>query len=153
MKKIQISLTLLILAGLLQAQINTGDDGKYYADNNSLYNGMYTESFSNGNIRMTMELKNGVADGQTLIYNESGKLLESRSYLEGKFSGTWISFNAEGIKVAEAHYLNNLKDGKWLIWDESGKLRYEMEYVAGQKKGVWKEWDGNGNLIREKKYE
>jgi len=129
MKKIIFSLAALLVFGFTQAQITAGEDGKYYADNNSLYSGTYSEVFSNGNTRMTMELKNGLADGQTLIYSENGNLLETRSYSDGKFNGTWLTYNNDGLKVAEAHYLNNKKDGKWLIWDSSGKLRYEMMYT------------------------
>ncbi len=153
MKKITAILAVLFTFTVSQAQIASGEDGKYYADNNSLYSGSYTENFSDGTIRMKMELKNGVADGNTYIYSEGGNLLETRSYSEGKFNGTWLTYSDSGIKVAEAHYLNNKKDGIWLIWDNSGKLRYQMEYKAGEKTGLWKEWDENGSLIREKNYD
>jgi len=153
MKKNIFSLFLLFVFGLTQAQITADEDGKYYADNNKLYNGTYNEFFNNGNLRMAMELKDGLADGQTYIYSESGILLETRSYSAGKFNGTWLTYNNEGVKIAEAHYLNNKKDGKWLIWDNEGRLRFEMFYASGAKTGTWREWDEAGTLIKEKIYE
>jgi antitoxin component YwqK of YwqJK toxin-antitoxin module len=152
MKKIfSLSVFILFLTCSF-GQISQDDSGLYYANNNTLYNGEYSESYSNGNPRMIMNLKNGNLDGQTFIYFENGLLKETRSYAKGKFDGTWITYNENGLKIAEANYLDNKKHGKWYIWDSNGKIRYEMNYLHGKKTGKWLEWDENGKLVKEQSF-
>jgi hypothetical protein len=90
MKTLIINITLLLLFTAAQAQISEGEDGKYYADNNTLYNGTYTEFFVDGTPKLEMKLKNGLLNGTTMLYFKTGKVKEVRSYLNGKFHGTCL---------------------------------------------------------------
>jgi len=99
-----------------------------------------------------MNLKMGLLNGKYFEYYPNNQLKEIRSYHNGMFHGTWITWNEKGIKIGEANYRNNQKHGKWYIWDENGTKRYEMEYKNGKKTGTWYQWDMNGNLINTKKF-
>ena len=96
MKKLTVTFILLGLAVLSQAQIFEGTDGRYYADNNTLYTGSYQEYYQDGNTRMVMNLTNGVADGKMMLFYQNGTVKETRSYKSGKFDGIWTTYNNKG---------------------------------------------------------
>ena len=54
------------------AQIIKSDKGIYLDQNNIPYTGIYNEYYENGEIRVEINLKNGVQDGLTNIYFENG---------------------------------------------------------------------------------
>jgi antitoxin component YwqK of YwqJK toxin-antitoxin module len=126
--------------------------GIYYA-NSKPYSGVYTSRFDNGNTRMTMNLEQGLKNGETRIYFESGKLNEICSYKNNLMDGTWVTYNESGMKVAVANYKDGKKHGEWKIWDDQGNLIYEMNYLNGEKTGKWKRYDAStGDLISERNF-
>lgn len=136
----------------LSAQITEDENGIYYDDNKNLYNGTYIEFHDNGVKKIEMNIKDGLKDGETILYSLDGKISEIRSYKQGKMDGTWTTFNEKDQKKAVANYQNDKKHGKWIIWDEKGVKRYEMEYSEGNRSGTWFMWDESGNLSSEKTY-
>jgi antitoxin component YwqK of YwqJK toxin-antitoxin module len=134
------------------SQIIEGEDGRYYADNYTPYEGEYKEFHNNGEPRIEMNLEDGLQHGTTNIFFPNGKINEVRSYNMGKMDGTWITYNQKNVKIAEANYLNDKKHGAWKIWDDSGTLRYQMQYNKGKRVGKWLRWDENGNLIDSREY-
>lgn len=127
-------------------------DGLYYK-NDMLYTGTHKEFYDNGNIRISMQVRDGVKEGEVVLYFENGKKKEVRSYKEGNKSGKWITWNKEGNKSALAFYDNNKKDSTWYIWDENGTKRFEMYYKEGKKSGTWKMWNEEGELINTREFE
>ena len=118
MKRVFIYLILsLTLIGNAVSQNLVKKDGKYVDETNTLYTGIYKEYFENGNIKVEMNIEDGVQDGYTNIYFNSGIQNEQRSYKEGKMHGTWITWNEMEVKLAEANYNFGEKHGKWFIWD------------------------------------
>jgi antitoxin component YwqK of YwqJK toxin-antitoxin module len=99
-----------------------------------------------------MNLKDGLQDGQTILYFENGQTNEVRSYKNGLKDGKWETYNKANIKIAEAWYLLDKKHGQWLIWDENGILRYEMHYHEGLKTGVWNIYNEKGERISTKDF-
>jgi len=149
---ITITILSLLFFSKAFAQIEKNENGIYLNENNETYTGIYYEYYDNGNIRVEMNLKNGIKDGYTNIYFLSGIKKEQRSYKEGEMHGTWITWNELEDKLAEANYNFGKKHGKWYIWDENGILRYEMEYKKGEKFGVWKIYDEEGTLLNKMIY-
>jgi antitoxin component YwqK of YwqJK toxin-antitoxin module len=70
-----------------QAQLQEDEKGLYYANYNTLYNGSYQEFYNNGNLKLDLILENGVANGGSKLFFESGQLKEIRSYKNGNFNG------------------------------------------------------------------
>jgi antitoxin component YwqK of YwqJK toxin-antitoxin module len=66
--------------------------------------------FDNGNIRLSVELKNGVKHGTYKEYYENGEM-----------------------KV-RGRYRNDLMDGTWRYFDENGKVSEIREYQEGELK-------------------
>jgi antitoxin component YwqK of YwqJK toxin-antitoxin module len=135
------------------SQIVRVENAKYFDKDHNLYNGVYEEFYDNGNKKLEMHLLNGEQDSVTILYFESGKINEIRSYSKGLMHGKWETYNQKGQKIAEAWYRRERKDGIWRIWDENGVLRYEMPYSNGEKTGTWKIFDEKGILTTEKTFE
>lgn len=149
------SLTLaifLILFGLnLNAQTISEIDGIYY-ENAIPYTGSYQIFHENNQVKMEMNLVDGLKDGDVKVYFENGTLNEIRAYSRNVMNGTWITYNSNNIKISEAHYLDGKKDGKWLIWNDEGVLIYELEYTEGNKTGIWKNYNEKGEFVSERNY-
>jgi antitoxin component YwqK of YwqJK toxin-antitoxin module len=152
-KKIFIVFISLFLLNHLSGQEVLQKDGKYFGADGKLYTGVFKEFDEKGNVLTENNVNQGILDGITLLYYNSGAKKEQRSYLKGKKDGLWINWNENGVKTAEARFTDGKKDGFWYIWDEKGTKRYEMFYKEGQKKGTWYIWDETGKLITEQKYD
>ena len=83
--------------------------------------------FDNGNIKSRYEYTSAQTYSFTNYY-QSGKLMETGSFLDGKLDGTWFTFNDAGFKTAEAFYEKGEKIGEWKIFYELGALRYKITY-------------------------
>ena len=83
--------------------------------------------FDNGNIKSRYEYTSTQTYSFSNYY-QSGKLMETGSFLDGKLDGTWLTFNEAGFKTAEAFYKEGEKIGEWKIFDELGALRYKITY-------------------------
>jgi len=134
-------------------QIIKVENTKYFDSQHNLYNGVYEESFDNGNKKLEMHLLNGEQDSITKLWFENGKINEIRSYKKGLKHGKWETYNTNGIKTAEAWYRDDRKDGIWRIWDDNGILRYEMPYSNGDKISTWKIFNDSGKIVNERKYD
>jgi len=152
MKKIYILSVLIFfsVAALSQKQLTEKDD--LYYKNDMLYSGTHKEYFDNGNLRISMHVKDGVKDGEVFLYHKNGHKKELRTYKNGNKSGKWVTWNKAGTKTGLAFYDDNKKDSTWYIWDENGTKRFEMYYEDGRKSGVWKMWDEDGNLINTREF-
>lgn len=152
-KKLFVVFSFLFLAGQLSAQEVHLKEGKYYDTDDLPYTGVFKEYGPKQVILSESSIKQGLLDGQSIFYYNSGAKKEQREYREGKKDGLWINWSESGLKTAEARFINGKKDGFWYIWDEKGTKRYEMFYQKGEKKGTWYIWDEDGKLITEQKYD
>jgi len=130
---------------VLQDDIYVDKDGKPFT-------GKYKEYYSDGILRLEIEMVNGTKNGKGVLYFENGNIQEVYSYKENKMDGLWLTYNEKNIKTAEANYLNDKKDGSWKIWDENGNLIYEMLYKNGEKTGTWIKHNEKGEEIARKTY-
>ena len=142
----------LLCGGVVSAQLIQKEEGLYYDTNGNLYSGSYFEYYPSGVKRVEMNVLNGLKEGETILYHESGKIQEIRVFKANAMHGQWLTYNSEGVKIGVASYHEGVKDGKWQIFDDQGVKHYEMYYKKGSKVGTWRIWDGAGNLISEKKY-
>ena len=152
MKKILVLFT-LFCAIILSAtgQEITEKDGIYYSDSTP-YTGIYTNTYGNGHTKFSVNLENGLKNGEMRVYFENGKLNEIRHYKNNQMDGTWLTFNENEIQLGLANYKDGKKHGEWKVWDDLGHLIYEMNYVDGEKAGSWKKFDANGQLLSERTF-
>ena len=90
-----------------------------------------TTFFDNGMIKSRYVYTN--AQTYTVTnYFQSGKAMETGSFLNGKMDGYWVTYNELGMKTAEAFYKGGDKTGDWKVFDETGSLRYRIIYDANK---------------------
>lgn len=153
MKKLGLSVIFLvcIIAYGAKAQELKEVKGVYYADTVA-YTGKYVTRYSNGNIKIEMNLLNGMKNGTVNVYFENGQINEVRSYKNNLMHGSWITYNEQKVLIGLANYKEGLKHGTWMIWDASGNLLYELHYDMGEKVGIWRNFGKNGEIVSERSY-
>lgn len=152
MKKVIFIISVFIcLSSVAPAQEIVSKDGFYFKGDH-LFTGKYTEYYSDGVIKMEMNVVDGKEDGIVMINFPNGSKKEQRSYKMGLKDGTWFTWDEKQHLTAEANFRNDLKHGRWLVWDANGNKRYDIYYNNGEKSGTWMMWDENGNLTMERKY-
>lgn len=104
-------------------------DGVVYDINEKPINGLYKIYYSNGNVKMEVESKDGKPHGSGRFYNE------------------------DGILLFEGEFVNGLMDGKMLNYFEDGSVRNEMHYVKGKRNGTYKTFNPDGTLAIEVEFE
>lgn len=152
MKTIALIAALLCLLTLGSfAQQITEQDG-IYLSNSKPYTGLYTTTHPGGVTKFSLQLKNGLKDGEMRVYFASGVLNEIRHYARNQMDGTWTTYNEAGVQIGLANYKAGKKHGEWKVWDDAGQLVYEMNYRHGNKAGTWKKYSANGQLLSERTF-
>ncbi|MBO6282063.1 MAG: ankyrin repeat domain-containing protein [Alphaproteobacteria bacterium] len=99
------------------------------------------EQILENNVMHTVAYKNGVLDGEDVIYYENGKPQVVKSYKNGKLNGPVNYLDREGHPTKIENYVDDVKNGlEQVIVDN--KTREEYHYVNGKLDGVAKFSDG-----------
>lgn len=77
--------------------------------------------------------KDGLPDGQDLLFYSDGKIKAENFYAEGKLQGPSRFWNHKGVLLAESLFMNGLRQGTTRWYYPSGKL-YSMQRYQD---GVW----------------
>ncbi|MDR2794349.1 MAG: hypothetical protein LBB12_01055 [Holosporaceae bacterium] len=127
-----------------------------------------------GVLIQSVTLKNGVPDGETLIYDDGGQLTHRLMYENGVLSGpaefffagkplmnTFFKnglqegeavFFSNGIKVGVAYFKRGLFDGDFTSFDAAENVVRIAKYVAGQQEGSCLLYYPDGTLMEESFY-
>ena len=108
----------------------------------------YVDDIKNGieqilenNVMHTIAYKNGVQDGEDVLYYDNGKPQLVKSYKNGKLNGPVNYLDREGNPTKIENYVDDVKNGlEQIIVD--GTTREEYNYVDGKLDGVVKFSDG-----------
>jgi antitoxin component YwqK of YwqJK toxin-antitoxin module len=87
-----------------------------------------TKRFSNGRIRRVAEYHDGVLDGVTRGWYESGAPMYRYSYRDGAYEGRSLQWFSNGQKFTQQTYSKGHEAGLQRMWNENGTLR--ANYVA-----------------------
>jgi antitoxin component YwqK of YwqJK toxin-antitoxin module len=87
-----------------------------------------TKRFSNGRIRRVAEYRDGVLDGVTRGWYETGAPMYQYAYRDGVYEGRAIQWFPNGQKYTEQNYSKGYEAGLERMWNEDGTLR--ANYVA-----------------------
>ena len=96
---------LILIAGLLLIASNG-----WAEDDDLPPDGALISYHSNGQVRLTGEVKDRKKSGVWGYYYDNGQLEQKETYRNGKPIGTWKSFDREGKLIAEHWYGNGIKD-------------------------------------------
>lgn len=107
-----------------------------------------TEQFYNdtGKIRISVNYKNGILDGEYRIYYPNEKLQAETYYANGELSGEYKEYYENGNIRLTGNYKENLPDGEWKFYLEKGNLQSVVNYKAGELNGLKEDYYENGNL-------
>ena len=95
---------LILIAGILLITSNG------WAEEDSLPpDGAIISYHSNGQVRLTGEVKDRKKSGVWVYYYDSGQLQQKEKYKNGKPIGTWKSFDQEGKLIGERWFGNGIK--------------------------------------------
>jgi hypothetical protein len=64
MKKYSLIFAFLLIIPFTAGQISQDEDGLYYDEQNELYTGTYSEYFDSGKVRLTLNISEGILDGE-----------------------------------------------------------------------------------------
>ena len=121
-------------------------DGKKYI---GIWN--YYHKNSKQLLRTEQYDKNGLQQGELLVYFENGTIAERSNYKDGKLEGKSVWYNEKGIAVKEFIFENDELHGLSKYYSNEGELLIEGVYRSGKKHGIWKYYE-NGKLKEEKDF-
>lgn len=101
---------------------------------------------TNGTVRATGKMRDGVKSGKWKYYNEYGVLTEESEYSDGKTDGKVTTYYGSGLKYAEYFMKEGDYNGKYINFWPNGKKKSEGYYVDDEKVGEWLRFYPNGKL-------
>ena len=95
--------------------------------------------YSNRNIKVLYQLKDGKQDGLTTIWYENGQKKAEGNYKDGKEEGLVTFWYANGTKEKEGNFKDGKHDGLATDWYENGQKKAEgnMSYGKVVNGKVW----------------
>lgn len=99
------------------------------------YTGVLEDHYKpNTSLKATMRYKDGLLDGERILYYKNGLIKSSESYVGGKKNGITYSYYNNGQIMLKTVYLDGKKNGELLFYDKSGKLKNRVTYKNGKKR-------------------
>ncbi|MCX6265845.1 MAG: hypothetical protein NTW16_00605 [Bacteroidetes bacterium] len=118
---------------------------EYYTD--GIKDGILIQFDRKGKISMVEHFKNGLANGQTIIYNQYTETpLSETEYTLGKKNGYYRQYYDNGKIQEESWYKDDLKNGPSVWNNKSGKRIAEYNYKTGDFDGLQKTFYENDSL-------
>ncbi len=109
---------------------------------------------SNNLIRERGQMRDGLAVGTWEIYEGDQERIPAKiiSFVDGKYSGSYLELDDQGGLDLVAHYRNNLLHGSWGMY-RFGRPEKLANYSDGELDGVYQEFNmRTGNLTKEAHY-
>jgi antitoxin component YwqK of YwqJK toxin-antitoxin module len=94
-------------------------------------------SQKNGKVFEQFTYKNGLPDGEMLMWYKNGKLKRKGYFREGKRNGKWETWDESGKKILEVHFKNDQLDGLFVMYNENGEVMERGIYKANKRTGNW----------------
>jgi hypothetical protein len=99
-----------------------------------------------GRLRQSRSFLNGAMHGPTYSFYFTGALKETGSFDRGKRNGRWLSYHASGAAREEAEYADDMLFGARRRWFDNGKVALDSSYQRGLPEGPWRTFYDNGQL-------
>jgi len=99
---------------------------------NGLKNGVSRKFYESGELMEKADWVNDKREGDVIIYFKTGEPYFQCQMKADQRHGLCTIQSKEGKPEMEAYYKNNLRDGEWKFYDENGKLQYQLNYKEGE---------------------
>lgn len=115
--------------------------GKYLNDQRI---GPWKYYYKNGKLEQEGTfLKNEKSDGEWKWFYDNGNVLREENYIDGLRNGVSVEYTDSGTIVAKGEYVDDLEEGPWYYHE--GDIVMEGSYKSGVRDGEWKYTYDNGN--------
>ena len=115
-------------------------------------NNLIITYFKNGNKASEHNRKNGLIEGQFILYNINGKIISDIMHKKGTYYGPYKEYNENGIIEYEAEYKADELHGKLKMFYPNGILKKESNYLYDEQHGLSLEYSIDGKLIKSETY-
>lgn len=115
----------------------------------SPFNGDFVEKFDNGKTAATGTFKDGLLEGERIVYNEDGSRDLERNYQQGISNGIGKDYFDNGTLKQEGLFKDGKESGIWILYYESGEKRAMINFEDGKQQGSYKEYSKDGKLLRQ----
>ncbi|MGI9516095.1 MAG: toxin-antitoxin system YwqK family antitoxin [Pirellulaceae bacterium] len=92
-----------------------------------LQHGPAQEWYSNGQLKMRGQFRQGQRHGPFYWWHENGQRQIAGAFVDGARTGRWTWWHANGIKAIEGNYTVDNAAGVWTWWDEQGKVEKQED--------------------------
>ena len=92
------------------------------------------------------EVKNGVKNGEFILYFPNGNVEIKGKIIDGKNEGQWDYYYSNKSLESQGNFKNDLVDGKWVWYFPNGNLKEKGKYVNGKRQGEWLSYNDDGGL-------
>ena len=89
------------------------------------------ETYINGNLVSTMQIKNSIPEGEAKIFYPSGKLLSIFNIKKGKPEGIMKTYYENGKTMTTINFKNGVQDGEAIAYDKNGNVVEKVLYKNG----------------------
>ena len=139
------------------------------------FEGNWKWFFPDGSLKRDEAYINGLLDGPTIEYDETGAVIKQGEYIEGLENGQWVleigEYREEGVYKAglrngiwkfyylsktvgnnkqlffEGKFIDDLPNGKQVYYWENGNKKDEGTFVMGKKEGDWIKYNEDGSVF------
>ncbi len=155
---IYISLVIIVFGSCSCRKVEIDEDklktDQYYHDGDyNPFTGIcITEYHDSGKIKASRSLKDGIMNGETIVYYKNGSVRRQGKYVDGKYEGLWEGWYENGEKEFEIEHHKGMLHGEYILYHSNGKPREKGRYHKNKPTGHWKTFDEKGSLIEEREY-
>lgn len=131
----------------------TGDWLFYYRDGKEEQRGTYRQgkpdgdwkwTYNNGQTWREEVFYDGLEEGLSIEYNDTGKVVSKGNYMSGEKEGDW--FQDLGDNREEGTYIAGLRNGTWKHYYTSGQLKFVGRFEQGVETGKHIYYYENGQV-------
>lgn len=98
---------------------------------NGIKNGISIKFYETGEVFEEAEWKNGIQDGKYQVLYTNGEPLIQCLFSNNMRNGIFISYYQNGRAEMKANYKNNLRHDEWKFYNEAGEYLYSLYYNEG----------------------
>ncbi|GAB2774353.1 hypothetical protein GCM10010465_20790 [Actinomadura fibrosa] len=102
-------------------------------------------------LMMLENYKNGVLEGEKLVYYDNGTLAERSNYQKGLLHGQRFLYSVKGVVLEDLQYEDGELHGPAKFYNGKGELLSEGNYKRDKHFGIWRYYE-NGELKEEKSF-
>ena len=116
-------------------------------------NGIWRSYYPSGNLKSTVNYKDGKVDGEAFFFYDDGKetKMVELTYDEDLIDGVYMEFHDNGAQKAILNYDEGVLNGEAEFYYKTGRTKIKGKYKKGQKKGKWYFYDEKGSLINKER--